>query len=159
MRTGRANPDILAKIFVQYYGSAVPLKQVASVTVSESNSLLITAFDRSSTKEIEKAIQSSGLNLTPQVDGGVIRLRLPDLTEDRRKELVKLLKKEGEEAKVVVRNVRRDEIDTIKKQEKDKEISTDESKRLQDTVQKTTDKYIAMVEELMAKKEVEILKV
>ncbi len=159
LRTGRANPDILSKVFVQYYGSTVPLKKVSSITVSDGNILVITPFDRQAMKDIERAIQTSGINVTPQVDATVIRLRLPDLTEDRRKELIKEAHREAESAKIAARNIRRDAIDTVKKQEKDKEISEDDSKKHQETIQKATDKAIAEIESLIKKKETEILTV
>lgn len=156
-RTGRANPDLLARIMVSYYGAPVPLKQVANVTVPENRVLQISVFEKNLVKEVEKAIQTSDLGLNPSVDGTIIRLRLPELTEDRRKDLVKQVKKTLEEAKVGLRNIRRDAVDAIKKQEKDKVITEDTSKRNQEELQKLTDKYTAIMDHLGKDKEVEIM--
>ena len=157
LRTGRANPDLLSKLMVEYYGTTVPLTQMGSVSAPEPMMLQVNIFDANAVKNVEKAIQLSDLNLNPQVDGSVIRIRLPELTEERRKELVKIMKKQVEEFKVGIRNVRRDIIDQVKQQEKDKEVSEDESKKLQDDVQKKTDKYINELEELSKNKEKEII--
>lgn len=159
VRTGRANPDILAHVVVEYYGSFVPLKQMASVTVPEPQLLQLNVFDAQSVKSIEKAIQTSDLNLNPQTEGTVIRLRLPDLTQDRRKELVKLVRKYAEEAKVALRNVRRSYIDELKAQEKNGEISEDDSKKSQDNAQKEIDRFSNEVDEMVKKKESEIMTV
>jgi ribosome recycling factor len=159
VRTGRANPDILSKIQVDYYGSKVPLKQLANITVPESMLLMLNIFDKGAVKGIEKAITISDLNLNPQTEGTVIRLRLPELTEERRKELVKLVKKQVEEGKVSIRNIRRDFMDALKTQEKNKEISEDENKTMHTEAQKITDKYVAMMDVLGEEKEVEIMKI
>lgn len=159
IRTGRANSDMLSRIVVDYYGSVVPLKQVASITIPESMTLQLNVFDKNALKSVEKAIQTSDLNVNPQVDGTTIRIRLPELTEERRKELVKLVKKQAEETKVILRNIRRDAIDDLKKQEKAKTISEDDVKRNQETAQKETDRFIILVDKLAKEKEDEIMKV
>lgn len=157
LRTGRANPEILSKIMVEYYGSLVPLQQVAAITVPESTMLMLNIFDKGATKAVEKAIQSANLGFNPNTDGSIIRLKLPDLTEERRKELVKLVKKHIEDGKVSLRNIRRDEVDSLKAQEKAKTISEDESKTQQDSTQKTTDKFIGILDQLGKDKEAEIM--
>lgn len=159
IRTGRANPDLLSKVQVDYYGSHVPLQQVASISVPEPMMLQLNVFDKSAIQNVERAIMTSDLNLTPQTEGNVIRIRLPELTEQRRHDLVKVVKKHGEEGKVAIRNIRRDELDYLKEQEKEKEISEDEYKRESDVIQKVTDKYINQIDELIKHKEEEILKV
>ncbi|MFC1751899.1 ribosome recycling factor [Thermoproteota archaeon] len=159
VRTGRANPDILAKISVDYYGTRTPLQQVASVSVPEPMMLLINIFDRNAVKNVERAILTSDLGLNPQTDGSVIRLRLPELTEERRKELVKQIKKQSEEGRVAIRNIRRDYMEGINRQEKNKEISEDENTRLHDDAQKITDDYISKIEEIAKKKEAEIIQI
>ncbi|MFA5879380.1 MAG: ribosome recycling factor [Candidatus Margulisiibacteriota bacterium] len=159
IRTGRANPEILSRIQVEYYGSLVPLKQVASIMVPESMTLQLNVFDKTAIKSIEKAILNSDLNVSPQVDGTTIRIRLPELTEERRKELVKVTKKIEEESKIALRNIRRDAMEELKKQEKNKEISEDDAKTRGEEIQKELDKFIIQVEKLIKEKEVEILKV
>ncbi len=159
IRTGRANPDLLSRIHVDYYGSEVPLQQVASISVPEAMTLVLNVFDKGAVKAIEKAIQTSDLHLTPMTEGNLIRLRLPELTEDRRKDLVKLVKKHIEDSKVAVRNIRRDAVEDAKHQEKDKQLSTDESKHLQQDIQKLTDQYIEKLDHLAKEKEAEILKI
>lgn len=159
IRAGRANPHVLDKITVDYYGTASTLQQVANVTVPEARMIQIQPWETSLIKEIEKAILCSDLGLTPTNDGKCIRLVFPDLTEERRKELVKDVKKKGENAKVAVRNIRRDANDTIKKQNKAAEISEDELKQLEDKIQKLTDKYIAEVDKAIDEKSKEILTV
>jgi ribosome recycling factor len=159
MKAGRATPSMLDKIRVDYWGTPTPINQVATIEVPESRSLVIKPWDRNMLKAIEKAILTSDLGLTPANDGVVIRLNLPPLTEDRRKELVKQLHKRTEEERVVIRNIRRDANDAIKKLEKEKAISEDESKRAQDEVQKLTDKMIKEVDQILAAKEKEIMEV
>ncbi len=159
IRTGRANPELLSRIQVECYGTMVPIKQVASVMVPESMTLQLNVFDKNIIKNIEKAITMSDLNVSPQIDGGVIRIRLPELTEARRKEFVKILKKEEEEAKIALRNIRREAIDLVKKQEKNREISEDDLNRFTDEIQKELDQFIAQVEKLSLEKENEIMKV
>ncbi len=156
IRSNRANPAMLDGIVVEYYGTEVPLNQVATVNVPEPRILLIQPFDKNSLSAIEKAIQKSDLNLNPQNDGNVIRLILPEMTKERRLELVKLVKQKLEESKVAVRNLRRDANDEIKKLTG---ISKDDQKHYQDEIQKLTDKHIHILEDLAQKKEESILTV
>lgn len=158
-RTGRASPDLLNRIMVNYYGSPVPLKQVASITVPESRIIMLNVFDKGAVKDVERALMTSDLGMQPQTDGSVIRLRLPELTEERRKDLVKQVKKAVEESKVAVRNIRRDYVDAIKAQEKNKELSEDDSKKRQDEAQRTTDQFIGVLDTIAKDKEAEIMKV
>ncbi|RAP34105.1 ribosome recycling factor [Candidatus Marinamargulisbacteria bacterium SCGC AG-410-N11] len=157
VRTNRANPDMLKNIQVEYFGSYVPLTQLSSISTPEPMLFQLNVFDNNSIKNIEKAIITSNLNLNPQVDGNIIRIRLPELTEDRRKELVRLIKSYTEDSKVAVRNIRRDQIDKIKQQEKNKEISEDESIKQQKSVQDITDKNCNLIDSLSSDKEKEIL--
>jgi ribosome recycling factor len=159
IRTGRANPSLLDKIVVEYYGAETALKSLATISTPDSQTIQIQPFDSSSINVIEKAISLSDLGLTPNNDGRAIRINIPPLTEDRRKDLCKLAAKYAEEGKVALRNVRRDGIDRIKKLEKDGEVSEDQSRDEQDKVQKLTDRYIAELEKNLATKEAEILKV
>ena len=159
IRAGRANPAVLDKIEVDYYGVPTPLNQMAGVSAPEARMLLIQPWDKSALGNIEKAILKSDLGLTPTNDGSVIRLVIPQLTQDSRKELGKKVKKFGEEAKVAVRNIRRDSNDEIKKLEKAKEITEDDSKAAQDVIQKMTDKYVAEVDKAAANKEAEIMEI
>ena len=159
IRTGRASPALLDRLHVEAYGSSVPLKQVASVSVPDARSLVIAAFDRGTVGEIRKAIEKSDLGLTPNVDGNQIRLVIPPLNEERRKDLVKVVKKKAEDGKVAVRNVRHKIHDDLKTQLKDHKITEDENKRLQDQLQKITDKYVKEIDQLVASKEKEILEV
>ncbi len=156
IRTGRANSALLDRVMVEYYGSPTPLKSLANITTPDASTISIQPFDRSSLNLIEKAISMSDVGLTPNNDGSIIRLNVPPLTSDRRKELVKLAAKMAEEGKVSVRNIRRDAIDSIRKQEKAGELSEDESRDFQDKVQKLTDKYIIKVDEILAEKEKDI---
>ncbi|PZV12772.1 MAG: ribosome recycling factor [Leptolyngbya sp.] len=156
IRTGRANPSLLDRISVEYYGAPTPLKSLANISIPDASTITIQPFDRGSISLIEKAIQLSDLGLTPNNDGSVIRLNIPQLTSDRRKELVKLAAKLAEEGKVSIRNIRRDAVDAVRKQEKSSEVSEDESRDLQDKIQKLTDKFIAKVEEVLAAKEKDI---
>ncbi|MFD1018215.1 ribosome recycling factor [Thalassobacillus hwangdonensis] len=159
VRAGRANPNLLDSVYVDYYGASTPLNQLAQVSAPEARLLVITPYDKSAIAEIEKAIQKADLGLSPSSDGNVVRINIPALTEERRKDLVKVVGKYAEEAKVQVRNIRRDSNDTLKKQEKDGEITEDELRSGQDDVQKVTDKYVAKVDELAKNKEAEILEV
>ncbi len=159
IRAGRANPHILDKIKIDYYGSPTSLQQVANISVPEARMIQIQPWEASLIKEIEKAILVSDLGLTPNNDGKVIRLVFPELTEERRKELVKDVKKKAENAKVAIRNVRRDANDLFKKQNKANEISEDEQKQLEDKIQKLTDKYVAEVDKAVETKSAEILTV
>ena len=159
IRAGRANPHILDKIQVDYYGTPSPLQSVANISVPEARMIIIQPWESSLIKDIEKAILSSDLGLTPANDGKAVRLAFPELTEERRKELVKDVKKKGENAKVAVRNIRRDANDAIKKQNKANEISDDEQKQLEDQIQKLTDKYIAKIDGAMEAKSTEVMTV
>ena len=157
VRTGRANPLILEKVTVDYYGAPTPLCQMAQVTVQEGTTLVIAPFDKSILKEIEKAIIKADLGITPNSDGIVVRLPFPPLTTDKRKEIAKDVKKLGEEAKVAVRNIRRDMADDVKKAEKAENLPEDAVKDAQDSIQKLTDKYTKTIEDLCAEKEKEVL--
>ena len=159
IRAGRANPHILDKIQVDYYGTPSSLQSVANISVPEARMIQIQPWDAGLIKDIEKAILASDLGLTPANDGKVIRLVFPELTEDRRKELVKDVKKKGENAKVAVRNVRRDANDTIKKENKANEISEDEQKQLEDKIQKLTDKFVAKIDDAVEAKSAEVMTV
>ena len=159
IRAGRANPHILDKIQVDYYGTPSSLQSVANISVPEARIIQIQPWEASLIKDIEKAILASDIGLTPANDGKVIRLVFPELTEDRRKELVKDVKKKGENAKVAVRNVRRDANDTIKKENKANEISEDEQKQLEDKIQKLTDKFVAKIDDAVEAKSAEVMTV
>jgi ribosome recycling factor len=159
LRTGRASPSLLDPIQVDAYGAAMPLTQLATVTAPEARMLSVQVWDRSMVTPVEKAIRESSLGLNPQTEGQVIRLRLPDLTEQRRKELVKVAHKYAEDAKVAARHVRRDGIDEIRKLEKAKQMGEDEAERLSDQVQKATDQTIGEIEAVVTQKEKEILQV
>lgn len=157
IRAGRANPHILDKITVDYYGTPSTIQQVANVTVPEARMIQIQPWEQSLIKEIEKAIMTSDIGITPTNDGKCVRLVFPELTEERRKELAKDVKKKGEGAKVAVRNIRRDANDAVKKQSKANEISEDEVKQLEDKIQKLTDKYVADIEDIIESKSKDIL--
>lgn len=158
IRAGRANPALLDRIQVDYYGTPTPLNQVGTISTPDPRTLVIQPWDKSVLGDIEKAIQKSDLGLSPNNDGNIIRLNIPMLTEERRTDLVKQTKKSGEDAKVAIRNIRRDANDEIKRKEKD-EISEDESRRFQEQVQKITDQYIVEVDKVLANKEKEIMEV
>ncbi len=159
VRAGRANPSILEKITVDYYGTPTAITQLANVTVPEPRMIVIQPWEKNLLKDIEKAIMKSDLGLNPNNDGAIIRLNIPQLTEQRRQEIVKTVSKKVEETKVAIRNIRRDANDNIKKLEKDKEIAQDESKKAQEDMQKLTDKYIKIADEIYQAKEKEILEV
>lgn len=159
IRAGRANPHILDKLTVDYYGAPTPLQQVANISVPEARMIQIQPWESSMIKAIEKAILCSDLGLNPSNDGKMIRLVFPELTEERRKDLVKDVKKKGEEAKVAVRNIRRDANDAYKKLKKEEDVSEDEIKELEDKVQKLTDKYIKDVDAAVEAKGKEIMTV
>ncbi|HEY8298762.1 MAG TPA: ribosome recycling factor [Candidatus Baltobacteraceae bacterium] len=159
IRTGRATPALLDRLHVEAYGSAVPLKQVATISAPDARSLLIQAFDRSTVGDIRKAIEKSDLGLNPNVDGSTIRLSVPSLNEERRRELAKLIKKKGEDGKIAVRNVRHKAHDDLKVQLKDHSITEDDNKRMQDQLQKLTDRYVKEIDSLVASKEKEIMEV
>jgi ribosome recycling factor len=159
IRAGRANPALLDKIMVNYYGTPTPLKQIASVSAPEPRLLVIQPYDVSSIQSIEKAITQSDLGINPSNDGKLIRLAIPQLTEERRKELNKIVRKTGEETKIALRNLRRETNDKLKKMEKDNELNEDNLKKAEDEVQKITDKYVGTVEEYVEQKEKEMLEV
>jgi ribosome recycling factor len=156
IRTGRANASLLDRVTVEYYGSPTSLKSLANINTPDATTITIQPFDKTSLNQIEKAISLSDVGLTPSNDGQIIRLNIPPLTSDRRKEFVKMAAKFAEEGKVSVRNIRRDAVDSVRKQEKNSEISKDEAQDLQDKIQKLTDKYIAKIDELLAEKEKDI---
>lgn len=157
MRTGRAHPSLLEHVSVDYYGSATPLSQTANVSVEDSRTLSVTPWDKSTIPAIEKAIMSADLGLNPVTAGAVIRVPLPPLTEERRKELVKLVKHEAELARVSVRNIRRDANSEVKGLLKEKEISEDEEHHAEDIIQSLTDKYIKLIDETLAQKEKDLM--
>lgn len=159
VRAGRANPSLLDNIYVDYYGAPTPINQLAQIGVPEARLLVITPFDKSSVGDIEKAIQKADLGLSPSNDGNVIRISIPALTEERRRELTKVVGKYAEESRVQVRNVRRDANDQLKKLEKDTVITEDELRTSQDNVQKETDRFIEEIDQIAAKKEAEIMEV
>ncbi|KJS16867.1 MAG: ribosome recycling factor [Peptococcaceae bacterium BRH_c4b] len=159
LRAGRATPALLDKISVNYYGTPTPVNQLANISVPEARLLVIQPWEKSIVPEIEKAIMKSDLGINPTSDGNVIRLMIPQLTRERRTELVKVVKKKAEEGRVAIRNLRRDANDALKAKEKKAEISEDELRRAQDEVQKLTDKYIKEVDVLVSSKEQEIMTV
>ncbi|MDQ0270197.1 ribosome recycling factor [Cytobacillus purgationiresistens] len=159
IRAGKANASLLDRITVEYYGAPTPINQLAGVSVPEARLLVIQPYDKSVLGEIEKAILKSDIGLTPTNDGNLIRLSIPQLTEERRKDLVKIVRKESEEAKVAVRNIRRDGNDDLKKLEKNGDITEDDLRGFSDDIQKTTDEFIAKVDSITKDKEKEILEV
>jgi len=159
IRTGRANSSLLDRITVDYYGTETPLKSLANISTPDASTITIQPYDKGSMAQIEKAISLSDIGLTPNNDGQIIRLNIPQLTSDRRKELVKIAGKLSEEGKVAIRNIRRDGIDAIRKQEKNHDIPEDEARDLQEQIQKATDKSISKIDELLAAKEKDILTV
>lgn len=159
VRAGRANPAILNKITVDYYGVASPINQVAGISVPEARMIVIQPWDASLLKEIEKAILASDIGLNPNNDGKVIRLNFPELTEERRKELVKDIRKMAEEAKVSIRSIRRDGMEDLKTKQKNSEITEDDKARGEDNIQKLTDKYVAEIDKILENKEKEIMSI
>ena len=159
IRAGKANPKLVDKIQVSYYGTMTPLNQIANISVPEPRMLLIQPWDANALKDIEKALQTSDLGINPANDGKLIRLVIPVLTEERRRDLLKVVKKEIENSKIAVRNIRRDTNDEIKRMEKQSEISEDEQRRAEEEMQKLTDRYIDIIDEIYKEKEVEILEV
>ncbi|MCK4385130.1 MAG: ribosome recycling factor [candidate division Zixibacteria bacterium] len=159
IRTGKATTSLLDGIRVDYYDTMTPLSQVANISVPDPRLLVIQPWEKRLIPDIVKAIQKSDLGLNPQADASVVRLPIPSLTEERRKDLVKLVKKVAEEGKIAVRNIRRDSNDAFKKAEKDKDISEDESRKAQEHVQEITDKHIELIDEMTKKKEEEVLEV
>ena len=159
IRTGRANPEIIEHVQVDYYGQSMPLQQLASISVPEARQLVVQPYDRGSLGAIEKALRQSELGFNPTNDGNIVRINIPQLTEERRRDLVKVVHKRVEEAKVAVRNVRRDVNDQVKKMRKDKSVSEDEEKRALDQLQKVTDKMVREAETIGQAKEQEMLEV
>jgi len=159
VRTGRAHPSLLEQITVEYYGSQVPLSQVANISVGDARTLTVTPWEKPMVAVVEKAIINSDMGLNPATAGEVIRVPLPPLTEERRKDLIKLVRKEGEATKVAIRNIRRDVLGDVKSLLKDKDITEDEERAAQDDVQKLTDKYVAQVDVLLAEKEKDLMEI
>ena len=159
IRAGRANPAVIDKISVEYYGAPTPINAVASVSVTDARTITIQPWENPMLKVIEKAIQTSDLGINPQNDGRVIRLVFPQLTEERRKELTKQVKKYGEDAKVAIRNVRRDAVDFVKKAQKKGELTEDDQKKAEKDIQDLTDKYIKKVDEMCGKKDKELMEI
>ena len=159
VRTGRANPAVLDKVLVEYYGAPTPLRQMSQVTVSEGTTLVITPFDKTIMKDIEKALIKAELGVAPNNDGTCIRLNFPPLTEERRRETAKDVKKFGEDAKVAIRNVRRDMVDDLKKIEKEENLPEDTVKGNQEDIQKLTDKFVGIIDSLVSDKEKEVMTV
>ncbi|ACA98955.1 MULTISPECIES: ribosome recycling factor [Cyanophyceae] len=159
LRTGRASASLLDRITVEYYGAETPLKSLASISTPDSSTIMIQPFDRGSLSDVERAISMSDLGLTPNNDGTNIRLNIPPLTKERRQELVKTAGKLAEEGKVALRNIRRDAIDDVRKQEKNSDISEDESRSLQDDIQKVTDEFTTKIDDLLKIKEKDIMTV
>ena len=159
VRTGRANPAILDRVIVDYYGAPTPIRQMAQVSVSEGTTLVITPFDKSILKDVEKAVIKAELGVAPNNDGVCIRLNFPPLTEERRRETAKEVKKFGEDAKIAIRNVRRDMVDSLKKIEKEENLPEDAVKDNQDKIQKLTDKYVGIIDAQVVEKEKEVMTV
>jgi ribosome recycling factor len=159
IRAGRANPALLDKIVVEYYGADTPLNQVANISTPDPRSLIVQPWDPSILADVERAIINSDLGLTPNNDGKVIRITIPMLTEERRNELIKVVKKTGEESKVAIRNIRREANDELKKRNKEGEITEDETRRGQDEIQKMTDRFVKQVDQVISQKEKEMLEI
>jgi len=159
IRTGRAHPSLLDQVSVEYYGNATPIKQVANVTVEDSRTLVVTPWEKQMVPAVEKAIMNSGLGLNPATAGTVIRIPMPPLTEERRRDLVKVVKGEAENGRIAIRNIRRDANSDFKELLKEKEITEDECRHAEDEVQKLTNQYIAKVDEALAAKEKELMEV
>lgn len=159
VRTGRAHPSILDGVMVTYYGTPTPLKQVANITTEDSRTLALTVFDKSATQAVEKAIMTSDLGLNPASAGSVIRIPLPPLTEERRRDLVKIVRNEAEQGRVAVRNVRRDANGDVKELLKEKEITEDEERSAEEQIQKITDKYVKQIDEALKAKEDDLMEV
>ena len=159
IRTGRAHIGLLDHVMVEYYGSMVAVNQVANVTLGDARTINVQPYEKSMVGKVEKAVRDSDLGLNPATNGDVIRVPMPMLTEERRRELIKVVKSEGEDAKVAMRNVRRDANDALKKLVKDKEISEDDERRAQDDIQKLTDRYVAEIDKMLQVKEAELMAV
>lgn len=159
LRTGRATPALIEDLAVDYYGTPTPLKQIASISAPDARAIMVQPWDRQALRDIERSLMQSEMGFNPSNDGNVITVPIPPLTRERRQEMVRLLKRKAEDSKVAVRNVRRDGVDSLRKMERDKDISQDESRRSQDTLQKTTDSHIKTIDEVAADKEAEIMEV
>ncbi len=159
LRTGRATPSLIEDLSIDYYGSATPLKQIASISAPDARAIMVQPWDKGSMREIEKSLQRSEMGFNPSNDGSVITVPIPPLTNERRQEMVKLLKRKAEDGKVSLRNVRRDGLETLRKMEKDKAISQDENRRAQDQLQKVTDGHTKLIDETTSAKEADILQV
>lgn len=159
IRTGRANPALLDRVNVEYYGSTMPVNQIATISIPEPRLIVIAPWDKNAIPHIERAIIKSDIGITPNSDGNVVRLQIPHLTEERRKEFIKILHKKAEEHRVSIRNIRRDANEDLKRQEKAGEVSEDDLRRAQDQIQKLTDKYIEQVDKLTQAKEAELMEV
>ena len=159
IRTGRAHPSLLDQIHVDYYGTGTPIKQVANVTVEDSRTLVVTPWEKDMVAKVEKAIMGSDLGLNPATAGTVIRIPMPPLTEERRKDLVKVVRHEAEQARVAIRNIRRDANSDFKDLLKEKEISEDEERKAEENVQKLTDTYVGKIDKVLADKEAELMEV
>ena len=159
LRTGRATPALIEDLSVDYYGSPTPLKQIASISAPDARAIMVQPWDRQALRDIERSLTQSEMGFNPSNDGNVITVPIPPLTQERRREMVRLLKRKAEDSKVAVRNVRREGVDSLRKMERDKSISQDENRRSQDTLQKTTDAHIKAIDEVSATKEAEIMEV
>ena len=159
LRTGRATPALIEDLPVDYYGSPTPLKQIASISAPDARAIMVQPWDKQALRDIERSLTQSELGFNPSNDGNVITVPIPPLTQERRQEMVRLLKRKAEDSKVAVRNVRRDGVDSLRKMERDKDISQDENRRSQDTLQKTTDAHIKSIDEVASAKETEIMEV
>ena len=159
LRTGRATPALIEDLSVDYYGSPTPLKQIASISAPDARAIMVQPWDRQALRDIERSLTQSEMGFNPSNDGNVITVPIPPLTQERRKEMVRLLKRKAEDSKVAVRNVRREGVDSLRKMERDKSISQDENRRSQDSLQKTTDAHVKAIDEVAATKEAEIMEV
>ena len=159
LRTGRATPALLENLMIDYYGVATPLNQIAAVSAPEANLLMVQPWDRQALKDIEKSLQKSEMGFNPSNDGTIIRVPIPPLSQDRRREMVRVLKKKIEDGKVAVRNVRRDALEQLRSMERNKYLSQDDNRRAQDRLQKTTDACITLIDQVSSEKEVEIMQV
>lgn len=159
LRTGRATPALIEDLSVDYYGSPTPLKQIASISAPDARAIMVQPWDRQALRDIERSLTQSEMGFNPSNDGNVITVPIPPLTQERRQEMVRLLKRKAEDSKVAVRNVRREGVDSLRKMERDKSISQDENRRSQDTLQKTTDAHVKAIDEVAATKEAEIMEV
>ena len=159
IRTGRAHPSLLEHVMVDYYGAPTPLNQVASISIADSRMLNVSAFDKTMVQAVEKAIMTSDLGLNPSTAGEMIRVPLPALTEERRKDLIKVVRAEGEQAKVAIRNIRRDVISDVKSLVKEKEATEDDERRFNDEIQKITDKYVLLIDETLKEKEKDLMEI